>query len=194
MAIWNLGSVNADLVYRLPHLPAPGETLAALSHQRGPGGKGAHMSVAAGRRGGPSAVWGADCGEPRRAAAAAGSTAGTARVRMGLLNGGRQAAELQRLMAETGAAGAPLSVLEVLISHLQAAEEHLPRVRSAVEGAAQRVTDEPLVHGGFLEASMQLELRIKGRFTGFVLDKFQAKEKPAPANVPNVWVLGKPAH
>ncbi|WP_370272413.1 PfkB family carbohydrate kinase, partial [Pseudooceanicola nitratireducens] len=52
MAIWNLGSVNADLVYRLPHLPAPGETLAALSHQRGLGGKGANMSVAAVRAGG----------------------------------------------------------------------------------------------------------------------------------------------
>lgn len=51
MAIWNLGSVNADMVYRLPHLPAPGETLAALSHQRGLGGKGANMSVAAVRAG-----------------------------------------------------------------------------------------------------------------------------------------------
>jgi len=51
MAIWNLGSVNADMVYRLPHLPAPGETLAATDHQRGLGGKGANMSVAAVRAG-----------------------------------------------------------------------------------------------------------------------------------------------
>lgn len=51
MTIWNLGSVNADLVYRLPHLPAPGETLAAITHQRGLGGKGANMSVAAARAG-----------------------------------------------------------------------------------------------------------------------------------------------
>jgi ribokinase len=29
MAIWNLGSINADHVYALPHIPAPGETLAA---------------------------------------------------------------------------------------------------------------------------------------------------------------------
>ena len=47
MTIWNLGSVNADLVYRLPHLPTAGETLAATSHSKGLGGKGANMSVAA---------------------------------------------------------------------------------------------------------------------------------------------------
>lgn len=51
MAIWNLGSVNADLFYRVPHIPAPGETIAALSMTRGLGGKGANMSVAAARAG-----------------------------------------------------------------------------------------------------------------------------------------------
>ncbi|QPM91460.1 ribokinase [Pseudooceanicola algae] len=51
MAIFNLGSVNADLVYRVPHMPAPGETLAATGFQRGLGGKGANMSVAATRAG-----------------------------------------------------------------------------------------------------------------------------------------------
>jgi ribokinase len=49
MTIFNLGSINADLVYRVPHLPGPGETLAARSLQRGLGGKGANMSVAAAR-------------------------------------------------------------------------------------------------------------------------------------------------
>ena len=51
MAIWNLGSINADLVYRVPHLPAPGETLASLEMSRGLGGKGANMSVAIARAG-----------------------------------------------------------------------------------------------------------------------------------------------
>lgn len=51
MAIWNLGSINADMVYALPHLPAPGETLAASGLQRFLGGKGANMSVAAARAG-----------------------------------------------------------------------------------------------------------------------------------------------
>lgn len=66
MAIWNLGSINADMVYAMPHLPAAGETLAALSLDRFLGGKGANMSVAATRAGskvyhigavGPDGAW-----------------------------------------------------------------------------------------------------------------------------------------
>ncbi len=49
MTLYNLGSINIDLVYRVPHLPGPGETLAALSLSKGLGGKGANMSVAAAR-------------------------------------------------------------------------------------------------------------------------------------------------
>lgn len=49
MAIWNLGSINADMVYAVPHLPGPGETLAATGLERFLGGKGANMSVAAAR-------------------------------------------------------------------------------------------------------------------------------------------------
>lgn len=47
--IWNLGSINIDNFYEVPHLPSPGETLAALSYGFGLGGKGANMSVAAAR-------------------------------------------------------------------------------------------------------------------------------------------------
>lgn len=47
--IWNLGSINIDNFYEVPHLPAPGETLAAVSFGFGLGGKGANMSVAAAR-------------------------------------------------------------------------------------------------------------------------------------------------
>ena len=49
MTIYNLGSINIDMVYRVPHLPAPGETLAACEYSQGLGGKGANMSVAAAR-------------------------------------------------------------------------------------------------------------------------------------------------
>lgn len=49
MAIYNLGSINADFFYRVPHLPAAGETLAATSVLRGLGGKGTNMSVAGAR-------------------------------------------------------------------------------------------------------------------------------------------------
>ena len=51
MAIWNLGSINIDHVYRLPHLPQPGETLAATDYAVGLGGKGANQSVAGARAG-----------------------------------------------------------------------------------------------------------------------------------------------
>jgi len=40
MAIWNLGSINADFVYSVPHLPAPGETLSSTNRQVFLGGKG----------------------------------------------------------------------------------------------------------------------------------------------------------
>lgn len=69
MAILNLGSINADMVYAMPHLPAPGETLAAGGLQKFLGGKGANMSVAATRAGsevkhigavGADGVWAAE--------------------------------------------------------------------------------------------------------------------------------------
>ncbi len=49
--IWNLGSINADNFYHVPHLPGPGETLTATRFRQGLGGKGANMSVAAARGG-----------------------------------------------------------------------------------------------------------------------------------------------
>jgi ribokinase len=49
--IWNLGSINIDMIYRVPHLPVPGETLAATGFSQGLGGKGTNMSVAAARAG-----------------------------------------------------------------------------------------------------------------------------------------------
>lgn len=49
MAVFNLGSINADLFYQVPHLLVPGETLASTDHSRGLGGKGANMSVAIAR-------------------------------------------------------------------------------------------------------------------------------------------------
>lgn len=47
MKIHNLGSINIDIVYRVPHIPAPGETLACHDRSEGLGGKGANMSIAA---------------------------------------------------------------------------------------------------------------------------------------------------
>lgn len=44
------GSLNLDLVSTVPHLPAPGETLAATQLLRLPGGKGLNQAVAAARQ------------------------------------------------------------------------------------------------------------------------------------------------
>ncbi len=49
--IINFGSINIDYVYRVPHLVAPGETLAATSYSRHLGGKGANQSLAIARAG-----------------------------------------------------------------------------------------------------------------------------------------------
>jgi len=46
-----VGSVNADLVARTPHLPTPGETVLGESFETVPGGKGANQAVAAARLG-----------------------------------------------------------------------------------------------------------------------------------------------
>ncbi len=51
MTVFNLGSINTDHFYRVPHLPQPGETVAALGYMKGLGGKGANQSVAALRAG-----------------------------------------------------------------------------------------------------------------------------------------------
>lgn len=53
MTIFNLGSINVDHFYAVPHLPAPGETLAASSYSTGLGGKGANQSVAVALAGSP---------------------------------------------------------------------------------------------------------------------------------------------
>ena len=50
--IINVGSINIDLVYRVPTLPEPGETLTAISNEKFLGGKGINQSVAIARAGG----------------------------------------------------------------------------------------------------------------------------------------------
>lgn len=47
MAVFNLGSINIDHVYRVASLPRPGETISAQGYSRGLGGKGANQSIAA---------------------------------------------------------------------------------------------------------------------------------------------------
>ncbi len=47
-----VGSINMDLVVRVPHAPAPGETVLGGDFTTFPGGKGANQAVAAARMGG----------------------------------------------------------------------------------------------------------------------------------------------
>jgi ribokinase len=59
MAIFNLGSINIDLVFEVPHIAAPGETVMSHRLSRGLGGKGANTSVALARGGAPVRHFGA---------------------------------------------------------------------------------------------------------------------------------------
>jgi len=52
-----VGSINMDVVARVAHVPAPGETLLARSSSRGGGGKGANQAVAAARARGASVAF-----------------------------------------------------------------------------------------------------------------------------------------
>jgi ribokinase len=53
------GSINLDLVARVPRLPRPGETLIGHSFSMSPGGKGANQALAARRAGAEVALFGA---------------------------------------------------------------------------------------------------------------------------------------
>ena len=49
--IYNIGSINIDLVYQVPHCVRPGETLGSSSLTQGAGGKGLNQSIALARAG-----------------------------------------------------------------------------------------------------------------------------------------------
>ena len=53
-----VGSINQDLVLRVPRQPGPGETVLGHGHSTGPGGKGANQAVAAARLGAEVAFFG----------------------------------------------------------------------------------------------------------------------------------------
>jgi ribokinase len=55
MKILNYGSLNIDIVYKVPHIVKPGETISASDVKHFAGGKGANQSVALAKAGAP--VW-----------------------------------------------------------------------------------------------------------------------------------------
>ncbi|MCR5762998.1 MAG: ribokinase [Treponema sp.] len=52
MKFLNFGSLNLDIVYKVPHIVAPGETVSSYDITVAPGGKGLNQSVALSRAGG----------------------------------------------------------------------------------------------------------------------------------------------
>jgi ribokinase len=58
-----VGSLNLDHVARVPHLPAPGDTVAASGYRTVPGGKGLNQAVGAARQGAPTVMIGAVGGD-----------------------------------------------------------------------------------------------------------------------------------
>ncbi len=71
MSVVVFGSVNADIVFRVPALPAPGETVLGPGVDFLPGGKGANQAVAAARDGAAVAFAGAVGADPLAAVATA---------------------------------------------------------------------------------------------------------------------------
>ena len=59
MSVCVLGSINLDIVCRVAELPAPGETISALSMSQYAGGKGANQAVASARWGAATTLIGA---------------------------------------------------------------------------------------------------------------------------------------
>ena len=51
MQVLNIGSLNIDIVYRVPHIVNPGETLSSSSVSKHAGGKGLNQSIALARAG-----------------------------------------------------------------------------------------------------------------------------------------------
>ena len=94
------GSINLDLIFQLPALPAPGQTLLAADARLEPGGKGANQAVAAARDGAAVLMAGA----VGRGGLAEAALAGLTRAGVDLLLGAR-------LTASTGCASVATDAL-----------------------------------------------------------------------------------
>ncbi|WP_135228215.1 ribokinase [Deinococcus fonticola] len=87
-----LGSLNLDLILRVPHLPRVGETMHSVSLERQPGGKGANQAAACAALGTRTVMLGAvgadEAGEVMRSAlSASGVDVAAVRVQGGVATG-----------------------------------------------------------------------------------------------------------
>lgn len=88
-----VGSLNMDLVVRVPRHPRPGETLLGSAYETHPGGKGANQAVAAARAGGRVRMIGR-----------VGEDAFGQALRAGLARDGIEVNEVRAVAAPTGVA------------------------------------------------------------------------------------------
>lgn len=143
-----IGSINMDLVTRVPRLPKPGETLKGASFETLPGGKGANQAVAVARLGGRSIMIGrvgddafgrtlrsglrAQGVNTRHVATLPGSSSGVAVIQVEDsaqnsiaivpgANGGLRPADLEELERVIAGADAVLLQLEIPLATVRAA-------------------------------------------------------------------------
>ncbi|MBS8224911.1 ribokinase [Vannielia litorea] len=126
MTVYNFGSINRDLIHEVPHMPAPGETLAATRYSVGLGGKGANQSVAAARAGAKTVHIGAVGQEDGWSVAQ-------------LEGYGVDVSHIRRVEAETGHAVIyvdPLGENSIVIQHGANAEQSLEAIEAALGEAS----------------------------------------------------------
>jgi ribokinase len=137
------GSINLDLIARVPRLPDPGETIAGESFATLPGGKGANQALAARRAGAKVAMAGAVGNDPFAADALSG-----------LVAAGVDLAWTRRVVTPTG----------VALIHVDASGQNAITVVAGanIEARAATVPDAALVPGTTL--LMQLEVPVGAVF------------------------------
>jgi len=163
-----LGSVNFDLTFRLPHLPAAGETVLTPSVSMAVGGKGANQAAAAARDGAAVSFLGCVGSDP---------FAGTARAALG-----EAGVDTRGLASMPGATGLAAVLIDAQgrnqIAVASGANAHVRA--AALEGC-------PLAAGALLVLQMEIPLReieraiALGRSAGACIVLNLAPALPLPA-------------
>ncbi|MBO6639881.1 MAG: ribokinase [Roseitalea sp.] len=147
------GSINLDLVARVDHLPAPGETVSGVGYVEAPGGKGANQALAA-RRAGHSVRMVGCTGDDTNAAAAlslldgagvdlgavrriSGTPTGVALILVDAETGENQIAVVPGANAHVldGADGLPLSAGDALLLQMEIPDAAVARALTASRAA-----------------------------------------------------------
>ncbi|NUU01306.1 ribokinase [Herbaspirillum robiniae] len=130
-----IGSVNMDLVLRVPRMPLPGETLAGEKFMTIPGGKGANQAVACARLSAP--------GTPVAMVACVGGDAFGRQMRASIVAGGIDDSYIDSIDGEaTGIASIMVdrqgqnSIVLAAGANARLDIEHIERARAVIESAS----------------------------------------------------------